>query len=292
MDCVSDFFAVDFGDDFELNGNIFFTAFQNLWAFSLLCSIKCSMMFSLSWLSCCNCYVQGNTHPNFCRIWFCEFFVKAYLSYPCSSSKSPFSKGAGNLQFFFVFFFKKFIWSCQYLFVDSQQVIKSSSYSKFTRTLGASRTPPQFSRMLFNTQIIPHYKNTFSVRRSINQYQSIFCANNLTPKSSLFVQENVRLQWLNEYPNLIILSKRQNKVSIHALSFQLFSSHSLLILSWLWMGLQSWNIWCITIISFMKLHRSIVGDINCSIQTILVESVKLGYVIHDLAAIYFLPNFA
>ena len=32
----------------------------------------------------------------------------------------------------------------------------------------------------------------------------------------------------------------------------------------------------------MKLHKSIVGDINCSIQTILVESVKLGYVIHDL----------
>ena len=30
MDCVSDFFAVDFGDDFELNGNFFFTAFQNL----------------------------------------------------------------------------------------------------------------------------------------------------------------------------------------------------------------------------------------------------------------------
>ena len=72
-------------------------------AFSLLCSIKCFMMFSLSWLSCCNCYVQGNTHPNFCRIWFCEFFVKAYLSYPCSSSKSPFSKGAGNLQFFCFF---------------------------------------------------------------------------------------------------------------------------------------------------------------------------------------------
>ena len=33
MDFVSDFFAVDFGDDFELNGNVFFTAFQNLWAF-------------------------------------------------------------------------------------------------------------------------------------------------------------------------------------------------------------------------------------------------------------------
>ena len=32
----------------------------------------------------------------------------------------------------------------------------------------------------------------------------------------------------------------------------------------------------------MKLHRSIVGDINCRIKTILVESVKLGYVIHDL----------
>ena len=32
----------------------------------------------------------------------------------------------------------------------------------------------------------------------------------------------------------------------------------------------------------MKLHRSIDGDINCNIQTILVESVKLGYVIHDL----------
>ena len=30
----------------------------------------------------------------------------------------------------------------------------------------------------------------------------------------------------------------------------------------------------------MKLHRSLVGD--CHIQTILVESVKLGYVIHDL----------
>ena len=32
----------------------------------------------------------------------------------------------------------------------------------------------------------------------------------------------------------------------------------------------------------MKLHRNIVGDINCRIQTILVESVKLGYVIHGL----------
>ena len=32
----------------------------------------------------------------------------------------------------------------------------------------------------------------------------------------------------------------------------------------------------------MKLHRGIVGDINCHIQTILVESVKLEHVIHDL----------
>ena len=32
----------------------------------------------------------------------------------------------------------------------------------------------------------------------------------------------------------------------------------------------------------MKLHRNIVGDNNCHIQTILVESVKLGYLIHDL----------
>ena len=32
----------------------------------------------------------------------------------------------------------------------------------------------------------------------------------------------------------------------------------------------------------MKLHNSMVGDINGRIQTILVESVKLGYVINDL----------
>ena len=32
----------------------------------------------------------------------------------------------------------------------------------------------------------------------------------------------------------------------------------------------------------MKLHNSMVGDINGRIQTILVESVRLGYVIHDL----------
>ena len=98
----------------------------------------------------------------------------------------------------------------QYLFLAGH-----SKLFQIHENVGVPRTPPQFSRMLFNTQIIPHYKNTFSVRRSINQ--SIFCTNNYRQKSSLFVQENVRWQWLNEYPNLIILSKRQNKVSIHAL---------------------------------------------------------------------------
>ena len=32
----------------------------------------------------------------------------------------------------------------------------------------------------------------------------------------------------------------------------------------------------------MKLHRFIVGDINCHIQTILVKSVKQGYLTNDL----------
>ena len=42
----------------------------------------------------------------------------------------------------------------------------------------ASRTPPKFSRMLFNTQIISHYNNTFSVWSAISQYhQSIFRIN-------------------------------------------------------------------------------------------------------------------
>ena len=65
----------------------------------------------------------------------------------------------------------------QYLFLAGH-----SKLFKVHKNVGVSRTPPQFSRMLFNTQIIPHYKNTFSVWSAINQYQSIF-RTNINPKS-------------------------------------------------------------------------------------------------------------
>ena len=64
---------------------------------------------------------------------------------------------------------------------------------------------------------------------------------------------------------------------VSALSLSIFSLQLQTLMS-----LQSSNISCITITSFMKLHRSIVGDIICRIQIILVESVKLEYVIYDL----------
>ena len=98
--------------------------------------------------------------------------------------------------------------SCQYLFLvanywkfmtKSPQVVSiyfsqvTVSYSKFTRT---SESPERHHNLvvLFNTQIIPHYKNTFSVWSAINQYKSIFRTNNYTRKSSLLVPENVGLQ--------------------------------------------------------------------------------------------------
>ena len=56
-----------------------------------------------------------------------------------------------------------------------------SKLFKVHENVGVSRTPPQFSRMVFNTQITPYYKNTFLVRSAINQYQSIF-RTNINPK--------------------------------------------------------------------------------------------------------------
>ena len=56
----------------------------------------------------------------------------------------------------------------QYLFLTGH-----SKLFKVHENFEVSRTPSQFSRMLFNTQIIPYYKNTFSVRSAINQYQYI-----------------------------------------------------------------------------------------------------------------------
>ena len=63
------------------------------------------------------------------------------------------------------------IW--QYLFLAGH-----SKLFNVHEDVRVSRTPPKFSRMLFNTQIISHYKNTFSVWSAISQYhQSIFRIN-------------------------------------------------------------------------------------------------------------------
>ena len=111
---------------------------------------------------------------------------------------------------------KKVTWSCQYSFLDSQEVIQNSRE-------GASSL----------TQKLSHVTT---------QYQSVYI-------KIFFVcpRKCLDYSWLDELPNPIILSKTQNKVSIHALfllgisqihglmaieiSFDRFSSFSFHLLS-------------------------------------------------------------
>ena len=81
---------------------------------------------------------------------------------------------------------KKVTWSCQYSFLDSQEVIQNSRE-------GASSL----------TQKLSHVTT---------QYQSVYI-------KIFFVcpRKCLDYSWLDELPNPIILSKTQNKVSIHAL---------------------------------------------------------------------------
>ena len=81
---------------------------------------------------------------------------------------------------------KKVTWSCQYSFLDSQEVIQNSREGASSLTQKSSHVTTQYQSV--------YIKIFFVCPRKCLDYS-----------------------WLDELPNPIILSKMQNKVSIHAL---------------------------------------------------------------------------
>ena len=114
------------------------------------------------------------------HVWRCQYLLLVVVtSYWKFTTKSPHIVSIFlQVKAMLLLVNKKVTWRCQYLFLDSQEVIQNS----------------RVSWSQFNTQIIPHYKNTFKVWSAINQYQSIFCTNKLYIKIFYVCPINFRLQ--------------------------------------------------------------------------------------------------